>query len=175
MKRAPLFIIIFLFSSALFAQDIEQLDANTKLNIDELIILDGYLLDMKTILPAPPTLAVPVFSWREMNDNNKFDVTHFYKDKVKYGRSDYYSNYTNFSSFSIGNKTTLNHATFSLRNGIKITTSGEYDADGYKRVNPSALPWERNNFNGAFQMKTKNGNFGISVEVNRGRYTPFLP
>ncbi|MBD4337957.1 hypothetical protein GUH15_18220, partial [Xanthomonas citri pv. citri] len=60
-----------------------------------------------------------------------------------------------------------------LKNGWKITTYGEYDADGNKVRNPSALPWEKNNFNGAFEMKSENGNFGIRIEVQRGRTTPY--
>lgn len=35
------------------------------------------------------------------------------------------------------------------------------------------LPWEKNNFNGAFEMKSENGNFGIRIEVQRGRTTPY--
>ena len=68
---------------------------------------------------------------------------------------------------------TLQSATFKLKNGLHITTYGEYDADGNKVRNPSALPWERNNFNGAFEMKSENGNFGIRIEVQRGRNNPF--
>lgn len=56
---------------------------------------------------------------------------------------------------------------------MEITTYGEYDADGNKVRNPSALPWEKNNFNGAFEMKSENGNFGIRIEVQRGRTTPY--
>ena len=67
----------------------------------------------------------------------------------------------------------LQSATFKLKNGWKITTYGEYDADGNKVRNPSALPWEKNNFNGAFEMKSENGNFGIRIEVQRGRTTPY--
>ena len=61
MKRIPLFIFIFLATSNLFAQDVEKLDKDLKINIDDLVIPDGYLLDMRSILPAPPTLAVPAF------------------------------------------------------------------------------------------------------------------
>ena len=68
---------------------------------------------------------------------------------------------------------TLQSATSKLKNGLHITTYGEYDADGNKVRNPSALPWERNNFNGAFEMKSENGNFGIRIEVQRGRNNPF--
>lgn len=35
------------------------------------------------------------------------------------------------------------------------------------------LPWQKNNFKGAFEMKTKNGSFGVRVEVQRGRDNPF--
>jgi hypothetical protein len=31
------------------------------------------------------------------------------------------------------------------------------------------MPWQRNNFNAAFEMKSANGKFGIKVEVNAGR------
>ncbi|MBQ2855976.1 MAG: occludin [Bacteroidaceae bacterium] len=62
---------------------------------------------------------------------------------------------------------------YKLNNGMRINLYGEYDADGRKVYNPSALPWERNNFNAAFEMKSANGNFGIKVEVHRGRNNPY--
>ena len=62
---------------------------------------------------------------------------------------------------------------FKMNNGMKINLYGEYNADGYKVYNPSALPWQRNNFNAAFEMKSANGNFGIKVEVHGGRNNPY--
>ena len=62
---------------------------------------------------------------------------------------------------------------FKLNNGMRINFYGEYDADGNKVYNPSALPWQRNNFNAAFEMKSANGNFGIKVEVHGGRNNPY--
>lgn len=59
-------------------------------------------------------------------------------------------------------------ASYRLNNGIRINTYGEYDANGYKRVNPAALPWQRNNFNAAFEVKSPDGKFGIKVEVHQG-------
>ena len=44
---------------------------------------------------------------------------------------------------------------------MRIHTYGEYDKDGWKVPNPSALPWEKNNFKGAFELKSANGSFGI--------------
>ena len=61
-------------------------------------------------------------------------------------------------------------ASYKLNNGMRINLFGEYDADGRKVYNPAAMPWQRNNFNAAFEMKSANGNFGIKVEVHGGRY-----
>ena len=61
----------------------------------------------------------------------------------------------------------LHTAQFKLNNGWRLSTQGQYNADGYRRVAPSALPWERNNFHGAFELKSPNGAFGIKVEVRR--------
>ena len=64
-------------------------------------------------------------------------------------------------------------ASYKLNNGMRINLYGEYNSDGYKVYNPSALPWQRNNFNAAFEMKSANGNFGIKVEVHGGRNNPY--
>ena len=64
-------------------------------------------------------------------------------------------------------------ASYKLNNGMRINLYGEYDADGHKVYNPSALPWQRNNFNAAFEMKSANGNFGIKLEVHGGRNNPY--
>ena len=62
---------------------------------------------------------------------------------------------------------------FTLKNGMRIHTYGEYDKDGWKVPNPSALPWEKNNFKGAFELKSANGAFGIRIEVQQGRHVPY--
>lgn len=68
----------------------------------------------------------------------------------------------------------LQMGSFKLKNGMRINTYGEYDKDGYKVPNRSALPWEKNNFKGAFEMKSANGAFGIRIEVQQGRSaTPY--
>ena len=64
-------------------------------------------------------------------------------------------------------------ASYKLNNGMRINLYGEYDANGNKVYNPSALPWQRNNFNAAFEMKSANGNFGIKLEVHGGRNNPY--
>ena len=67
----------------------------------------------------------------------------------------------------------LQMGSFKLKNGMRINTYGEYDKDGWKVPNPSALPWERNNFKGAFELKSANGAFGFSIEVRQGNKAPF--
>ena len=67
----------------------------------------------------------------------------------------------------------LQMGSFRLKNGMRINTYGEYDKDGWKVPNHSALPWEKNNFKGAFEMKSSNGAFGIRIEVQQGNRTPF--
>ena len=58
---------------------------------------------------------------------------------------------------------------FKLKNGMRINTYGDYDKDGWRVPNRSAMPWEKNNFRGAFELKSANGNFGIRIEVQQGR------
>lgn len=58
---------------------------------------------------------------------------------------------------------------YKLNNGARINFYGEYDADGNKVHNPSALPWEKKDFNAAFEFKSANGNFGVKLEVHGGR------
>jgi len=64
---------------------------------------------------------------------------------------------------------TWQSATYRLNNGARINLYGEYDADGNKVYNPSALPWQRNNFNAAFEVKSPDGKFGVKFEVSGGR------
>ena len=72
-----------------------------------------------------------------------------------------------------GSTDNLQMGSFRLKNGMRINTYGEYDKDGWKVPNHSALPWEKNNFKGAFEMKSSNGAFGIRIEVQQGNRTPF--
>ena len=63
--------------------------------------------------------------------------------------------------------------TYKLNNGMRFTTYGEYDADGRKVRNPQAMPWQKQNFNAGFELKSEDGKFGIGIEVHRGRNNPF--
>lgn len=63
----------------------------------------------------------------------------------------------------------LQMGSFKLKNGMRLNTYGEYDATGRKVRNPSAMPWEKNNFKGGFELKSGNGSFSIGIEVQQGR------
>ena len=58
---------------------------------------------------------------------------------------------------------------YRLNSGARINLYGEYDADGHKVHNPSAMPWQKKDFNAAFEFKSANGNFGVKLEVHGGR------
>lgn len=61
---------------------------------------------------------------------------------------------------------------YQLNNGAKISLYGQYDANGNKRVQ-NMLPWEKNNFNAAFEFTSPNGKFGLRIEVSRERNSMF--
>lgn len=134
----------------------------------------GFLLDMGLMNVAPPKL--PKFS---------LDVPDVSKDYNQIFRLNTDATYTQgftdafsspFSGFGYGYGWGLSSSpqfmqmgTFKLKNGWKINTYGDYDKDGWKVPNRSAMPWEKNNFRGAFELKSSNGNFGIRIEVQQGR------
>ena len=137
-------------------------------------ILDmGTMLNMESLTVQPPMLLnLPLGSDWDISTNFSFRPFYQFKPSIRYmGPS---STYYSALYPSIGNGV-LNwqSASFTLNNGIRINTYGEYDSDGYKRYNPSALPWEKNNFNAAFEIKSPNGKFGFKVEVHHGRNYPY--
>lgn len=138
----------------------------------------GFLLDMGMKIIAPPPLVPPQLYYNYPLTDKAKDYSHLFKlsPEIIYGRmngSSYSSGtYPITGRYGFGTMPTLQSATFKLKNGLHISTYGEYDADGYKVRNPSALPWEKNNFNGAFEFKSANGKFGIRLEVQQGRSLP---
>lgn len=143
---------------------------------------DGFLLDMGLMkMAAPPTL--PKFTLQIPDASKDYNRIFQLNPDVTYSQglsnifslsnSQYYgSNPFGLTGFW-GNTDNLQMGSFKLKNGMRINTYGEYDKDGWKVPNRSALPWERNNFKGAFEMKSANGAFGIRIEVQQGRNAPY--
>ncbi len=173
MKKTILFVLFGMWVPiASFAQSEGVGDSIPPISLDgsRYQSFDGFLLDMGSMLVAPPQLLAPQLTYRPYNDNGTFkNYNELFRPwhRVTYDRGTYYFPFTPFSSFP-----TLQSATFRLRNGLRITTYGEYDANGYKVRNPGALPWQRNNFHGALELKSGNGNFGVRIEMQRGRIAP---
>lgn len=185
MKKFILSVSLYLLSLAASAQSEVPTDTIHGISMDNYKVYDdGFILDMgmKIATPmrlVPPQLTYDVYSMGNTKDYYKLfqlnpDITYGKENATIFSRG-----YSGFGMYGFGAygfgamPPTLQSATFKLKNGWKITTYGEYDADGNKVRNPSALPWEKNNFNGAFEMKSENGNFGIRIEVQRGRTTPY--
>lgn len=143
---------------------------------------DGFLLDMGLMkMAAPPRL--PKFTLEIPDASKDYSRLFQLNPNVTYsqGLSNIFSlsNSRFYSSnpFGLtgfwGSTDNLQMGSFTLKNGMRINTYGEYDKDGWKVPNPSALPWEKNNFKGAFEMKSANGAFGIRIEVQQGRNHAF--
>lgn len=193
MKQVCLFIIaLFAGSISLYAQSEAQGDSIRShvlpdgtppegALMPEVKNYDGFLLDMSLLKMEAPrllefTLEIPDASkdysrMFRLNPNatysqglsNVFSLTNSTVYSMNpFGLSGFWSSPEN-----------LQMGSFRLKNGMRINTYGEYDKDGWKVPNHSALPWEKNNFKGAFEMKSSNGAFGIRIEVQQGNRTPF--
>jgi|UniRef100_UPI003FF021C9 hypothetical protein len=193
MKQVCLFIIaLFAGSISLYAQSEAQGDSIRShvlpdgtppegALMPEVKNYDGFLLDMSLLKMEAPRL--PEFTL-EIPDASK-DYSRMFRlnpnATYSQGLSNVFSltNSTVYSMNPFGlsefwsSPENLQMGSFRLKNGMRINTYGEYDKDGWKVPNHSALPWEKNNFKGAFEMKSSNGAFGIRIEVQQGNRTPF--
>lgn len=181
MKRLYILLFVFLASIPLLAQT-ENGDNNLP-DFDSARYKDfnGFILDMGPMMDMPAYLMPPTLSFRPFD----YALTGLYEvnpDAVRIN-----SNLTYMGGSSVtpspmafysllypgSGNVQWQGASYKLNNGVRINTYGEYNADGYKVYNPSAMPWERNNFNAAFEVKSPNGKFGIKVEVHGGRNYPY--
>lgn len=176
MKKLLLSLALVLTGIAASAQTESLNDSISHgISLDNFKSFDGFLLDMNMMVATPPPLTLPIFDISELNGKKNYYQFFQFTPTTIYSKESLYL-YTGYGLNGFGFNPTapaFQKASFQLKNGMRINTYGEYDADGYKVRNPSALPWERNNFNGAFEMKSENGNFGIRIEVQRGRTMPY--
>lgn len=182
MKKSVLSIFMFLIAAATFAQSEAATDSIPPVSLDGYKNFDGFILDMGSMIMTPPPLTAPQLYYQPYPNHTIANYNEIFRPdrNIIYGRGSYHHVFTPlypgtgiYGFGTVSMPPALQSATFTLKNGLRITTYGEYDADGNKVRNPGALPWERNNFNGAFEMKSENGNFGIRIGVQRGRNNPF--
>jgi hypothetical protein len=184
MKRSRLLLALLLVTAATTASA-QTTDTDNNREIisfggEEYKSYGGFLIDMGLFAASTPKL--PEYDLKSYQpaakDFNKLFAlpgTAIYSTSTsgyRYSSSSYYSLGSVFDSPFV-TSTTLQMGSFRLKNGARINTYGNYNADGYRVVSPGTLPWERNNFHGAFEMKSANGNFGFKLEVEQGRKAPF--
>ena len=179
MKKLILFLSLILsvgFASAQSEIPSDSIRRAPSANIKE---FGGFLLDMGLMNIAPPKL--PKFSLDVPNMSKDYNQLFRLNTDATYsqGFSDAFSP-SAFSGFGYGYGWGLSSSpqfmqmgSFKLKNGMRINTYGDYDKDGWRVPNRSAMPWEKNNFRGAVELKSANGNFGIRIEVQQGRNGPY--
>ena len=141
----------------------------------------GYILDMGTMLNAE-SLTVPI-SLPSLSLLAPMENVSPYQFNPEVFRIHLNITYTsslgtspmNTSGFSVlypgigSSMVNWQGKSYKLNNGARINLYGEYDADGHKVHNPTAMPWQKKDFNAAFEFKSASGNFGVKLEVHGGR------
>lgn len=172
MKKLILFLSLILsvgFASAQSELPSDSLRRVPPANVKE---FGGFLLDMSLMKVTPPEL--PNFSLDIPNATKDYNQIFRMNTDAIYSQGFMNTYSPSFSGFGYGwglssSPQFMQMGSFKLKNGWRINTYGDYDKDGWRVPNRSAMPWEKNNFRGAFELKSANGNFGIRIEVQQGR------
>lgn len=183
-KLLTLFTLFLLYSSTLLAQSekpIIEID-NKSEKMATYKEFGGFILDLNQALSNPalipnmnlmPTKMDPVINWIDRLNLNLGNTTYgIHQPSIFHSNSSWGYGYGINRGWN-SSDAPLNSASFKLNDNVRLNTYGDYDAQGYKRRNPSALPWEKNDFRGAFELKSNNG-FSIRFEVQR-KGSPYGP
>ncbi|MEG1564170.1 MAG: occludin [Bacteroides sp.] len=139
MKRIGLFLALLgLMAGSLRAQTELPTDSIARLPDPNVKDFGGFLLDMR-LMPVVQAPKLP-----------HYDLTKdlFAKD---------YSQLFRFDPPGI----------MTSKNGWRIRTYGTMTPDWRRVPTPGALPWEKNRYEGAFELKSANGTFGLRIEVKQ--------
>lgn len=179
MKRLILFVCVMLGVLSVSAQS--EVPADTIRGLPSTVKQYGdFLIDMGLFAASPARLPRPSLN---LYDASK-DYNRIFRLNPDATMTQVFSNafapvYSSGYAWGFGGFSStpqyLQMGSFKLKNGMRLNTYGEYDADGRKVPNPSAMPWEKNNFKGGFELKSGNGAFGIRIEVQQGRGAPYYP
>lgn len=179
MKRPILFVCVMLGALSVSAQS--EVPADTIRGLPSTVKQYGdFLIDMGLFAASPVRLPRPSLN---LYDASK-DYNRIFRLNPDATMTQGFSNafapvYSSGYAWGFGGFSStpqyLQMGSFKLKNGMRLNTYGEYDADGRKVPNPSAMPWEKNNFKGGFELKSGNGAFGIRIEVQQGRGAPYYP
>ena len=147
----------------------DSLNRGTILSPEVIRLQNGFLLDLNLMLHQAP--AIPNFKLEVPNASKDYNHLFRLDPSITYSQGTTHFGWNTYGFY--GSPTTLQSSSFQLKNGIRLNTYGQYNKDGYKVPDPSALPWQRDNFKSAFELKSQDGSFGVRIEVEHGRKTPF--
>lgn len=177
MKKLFLYLLLVLASTFANAQSeipSDNIRQTPDVNIKE---IGGFLLDMGLMnvkSPQLPELKLDMpNATKDYNQIFRFNTDAIYTQGFSnaFSTSGFYS--PGYSWGFDSSAQFMQMGSFKLKNGMRINTYGDYDEKGWRVPNRSAMPWERNNFRGAFELKSSNGAFGIRFEVQQGRHAPY--
>ena len=177
MKKLILFLSLILSVGLASAQSEIPSDSIRRVPSANVKDFGGFLLDMNLMNISSPEL--PKLNMELPNVTKDYNRIFRMNTDAIYtqGFTNAFSSYPRFGyGYDWGLSSSpqyMQMGSFKLKNGMRINTYGDYDKDGRKVPNRSAMPWQRNNFRGAFELKSANGSFGIRVEVQQGRNAPF--
>ena len=182
MKRLITIFLAVFVATMVNAQTENEVTTLSDLETQRYKNFDGFLLDMGSMLDLPSYFAPPTLTYRPFDAMMPSVGLQVNSDAIRINPNITYKggvpqlsllrSFYSLYGYSSGN-VNWQGASFKLNNGLRINTYGEYNADGYKVYNPAAMPWERNDFNAAFEFKSADGKFGIMFEVHGGRNNGF--
>ena len=167
MRKVYLSILLFFLPFFLSAQELSQRELPANEPTAGIQQYGDFLLDM-TLMAIKPSLLSPT-------DFNLFELPVDYNQRIFTDQAASYGKSTLLlgpSSYGFGSPLystgieSIYSSSFKLNDKLRLNTYGQYDASGRRRIEPSALPWERNDFKGAFELKSSSG-FGVRIEVQR--------
>ena len=148
MKKVTLLILLLTLSCALRAQsetpslERDSLNTNMLLSPEVVKLKNGFLLDLSLMHRPAPTL--PSFKL-EIPDASKDYGRIFRLDPaVTYSLETPQFGWDTYGFFG-STPTTLQAGSFRLKNGMRLNTYGQYNKEGWRVPDPSALPWQRDN------------------------------
>ena len=132
----------------------------------------GFQLDMKAMNLNPAMQALRRQKLETDAITKNFSKI-FSPDIKTYSTYGLYSLNNNSWGLTLSSSELMSMKTYHLNNGMQFNLYGQYGPDGKRLPQTSGLPWEKDQFKGAFELKSANGKFGIRVEMKAGHYHPF--
>lgn len=176
MKKIILFLAMLATSMATMAQS-EVLSDSITLKMDSNKHFGDYMLDAN--LYSMPILQLP--SYTDMLKTTP-SMENFIESLLNRSPQWMFTKATSdalptltygYNTFDFQSPTqNLGMGTIKLNGNLRLNLYGQYAPDGSKLPGNNLLPWEKNYFKGAMELKV-NKKFGIRVEVQRGGYNPY--